>query len=140
MALLGCIQKPSKWSLHAVYPPLETYVSGNIALIGDSVCTPSTSHAKFKALSCSLIPPDVRRRMPCYLTLEQVLVKDLKMHSCSVGYSANHRRTHQTLQCVYRISTGHSLRLTEISECPAGIRQHSSSSSQHGSTGELHCR
>ncbi|KIM88945.1 hypothetical protein PILCRDRAFT_245641 [Piloderma croceum F 1598] len=36
MALLGCIQKPSKWSLHAVYPPLETYVSGNIALIGDS--------------------------------------------------------------------------------------------------------
>jgi salicylate hydroxylase len=56
MALLGCIRNPSKWSIHAVYPPLETYVSGNIALIGDSVCTP-TSYAEFKAL-CSLISPD----------------------------------------------------------------------------------
>lgn len=36
-ALLGCIRNPSKWSIHAVYPPPESYVNGNIALIGDAV-------------------------------------------------------------------------------------------------------
>ncbi|OBZ79798.1 Salicylate hydroxylase [Grifola frondosa] len=35
-ALLGCIQAPSKWSIHVVYPPLETYVRGRIALLGDA--------------------------------------------------------------------------------------------------------
>lgn len=34
--LLACIPKPNKWSVHAVDPPLESFVNGNIALVGDS--------------------------------------------------------------------------------------------------------
>ncbi|PCH34043.1 FAD/NAD(P)-binding domain-containing protein [Wolfiporia cocos MD-104 SS10] len=34
--LLNCIKTPSKWSIHMVYPPLESYVKGNVALIGDA--------------------------------------------------------------------------------------------------------
>ncbi|CAL1694064.1 unnamed protein product [Somion occarium] len=34
--LLSCVRKSSKWSIHIVYPPLESYVNGRIALVGDS--------------------------------------------------------------------------------------------------------
>ncbi|KAI0673672.1 FAD/NAD-P-binding domain-containing protein [Trametes maxima] len=35
--LLECMpEKPSKWSIHALYPPLDTYVKGKVALLGDS--------------------------------------------------------------------------------------------------------
>ncbi|EMD41848.1 hypothetical protein CERSUDRAFT_90429 [Gelatoporia subvermispora B] len=33
---LGCIKEPSKWSIHVVYPLLQTYVKGRIALLGDA--------------------------------------------------------------------------------------------------------
>jgi hypothetical protein len=95
MALLGCIRKPSKWSIHAVHPPLEAYVSGNIALIGDSVRTPIDFARRIQRV---LFTDLVHRRTPCCLILERVRVKDLKMCSCSVGYSANRRRPHQTLK------------------------------------------
>lgn len=35
--LLSCITNPNKWFINIVYPPLETYVKGNIALTGDAV-------------------------------------------------------------------------------------------------------
>ncbi|KIJ31478.1 hypothetical protein M422DRAFT_266856 [Sphaerobolus stellatus SS14] len=34
--LLSFITKPNKWFLHALSPPLETYVKGRIALLGDA--------------------------------------------------------------------------------------------------------
>ncbi|KAH7923897.1 FAD/NAD(P)-binding domain-containing protein [Leucogyrophana mollusca] len=34
--LLSLIQKPSKWSIHCVSPPLETYTKGNVVLVGDA--------------------------------------------------------------------------------------------------------
>jgi len=36
MGILKCITKPSKWHIHVVYPPLDSYVKGRIALIGDA--------------------------------------------------------------------------------------------------------
>ncbi|RPD65133.1 FAD/NAD(P)-binding domain-containing protein [Lentinus tigrinus ALCF2SS1-6] len=36
-ALLKCMpDKPGKWSIHVVHPPLESYVKGRIALLGDA--------------------------------------------------------------------------------------------------------
>ena len=35
--LLACMSKPNKWYINIVHPFLETYVKGNIALMGDSV-------------------------------------------------------------------------------------------------------
>ncbi|KAI0361039.1 FAD/NAD-P-binding domain-containing protein [Trametes cingulata] len=35
--LLDCMpEKPSKWSIHVVHPPLETYVHNRVALLGDA--------------------------------------------------------------------------------------------------------
>ncbi|UZJ51977.1 hypothetical protein CBS101457_001297 [Exobasidium rhododendri] len=34
--ILECIEKPSKWALHQLMPSLRTYVSGNIAVMGDA--------------------------------------------------------------------------------------------------------
>jgi len=36
IGLLKNIPKPSKWQVHVVYPPLESYVKGHVALIGDA--------------------------------------------------------------------------------------------------------
>ncbi len=37
-ALLKCMpDKPGKWSIHVVHPPLESYAKGRIALLGDAV-------------------------------------------------------------------------------------------------------
>ena len=35
--ILQHIKQPSRWSIHTVYPPLETFVNGKIALVGDAV-------------------------------------------------------------------------------------------------------
>ena len=37
IAILKHITKPSRWALHTVYPPLETYVKDRIVLVGDAV-------------------------------------------------------------------------------------------------------
>jgi salicylate hydroxylase len=34
--LLSLAEKPSKWAIHSVDPPLDNYSRGNIALIGDA--------------------------------------------------------------------------------------------------------
>ncbi|CAL1694047.1 unnamed protein product [Somion occarium] len=34
--LLRCINNPTKWFLYAVYPVLDTYVKGRVALVGDA--------------------------------------------------------------------------------------------------------
>ncbi|KAA1472123.1 FAD/NAD-P-binding domain-containing protein [Dentipellis sp. KUC8613] len=36
MAVLKCLQEPTKWFLHGMYPPLNSYVKGQVALIGDA--------------------------------------------------------------------------------------------------------
>lgn len=37
-ALIKCMpEKPSRWSIHVVHPPLDSYVKGRVALIGDAV-------------------------------------------------------------------------------------------------------
>lgn len=37
-AILECMpENPSKWSIHVVHPPLESYTSGRVALLGDAV-------------------------------------------------------------------------------------------------------
>lgn len=37
LKILSCIKSPSKWSIFALYPPLESYVKGKVALVGDAV-------------------------------------------------------------------------------------------------------
>lgn len=37
MTILKHITKPSRWALHTLYPPLETYVKDRIVLVGDAV-------------------------------------------------------------------------------------------------------
>ena len=36
-AMMKCLEKPSKWYIHGIYPPMQTYVKNKIALIGDAV-------------------------------------------------------------------------------------------------------
>ena len=35
--ILQHFKHPSRWSIHALYPPLETFISGKIVLVGDAV-------------------------------------------------------------------------------------------------------
>ena len=37
VTLLGRVRNPSRWSIHVVYPPIDSYVRGRVALIGDAV-------------------------------------------------------------------------------------------------------
>lgn len=37
--MLQHMKKPSRWSIHTLYPPLESYVKGRVALVGDAVGT-----------------------------------------------------------------------------------------------------
>ena len=39
LRLMACAAKPNKWFMHVVYPPLETYAKGRVALLGDAVST-----------------------------------------------------------------------------------------------------
>ncbi|KIK70566.1 hypothetical protein GYMLUDRAFT_89587 [Collybiopsis luxurians FD-317 M1] len=34
--ILNHLKKPSKWSIHTVYPPLQSYVRDNVVLVGDA--------------------------------------------------------------------------------------------------------
>ncbi|THH13371.1 hypothetical protein EW146_g6830 [Bondarzewia mesenterica] len=36
LCILSCIERPSKWSIHGLYPQLDTYVRGKVALVGDA--------------------------------------------------------------------------------------------------------
>ncbi|KAI0318091.1 hypothetical protein OF83DRAFT_1083140 [Amylostereum chailletii] len=36
LIMLKCIERPSRWSVHGIYPPLKTFVKGNVALLGDA--------------------------------------------------------------------------------------------------------
>lgn len=42
-AMLKRIKHPSKWSIHALYPTIDKYVEGKVALIGDAVSDLSPS-------------------------------------------------------------------------------------------------
>ena len=35
--ILQHLKEPSRWSIHTLYPPLETFINGKIVLVGDSV-------------------------------------------------------------------------------------------------------
>jgi salicylate hydroxylase len=35
--IFGSVETSSKWSVEVVYPPLDTYVKGRVALVGDAV-------------------------------------------------------------------------------------------------------
>lgn len=51
LALLPCVPTPTKWSINVLYPPLQSYSNGNIALIGDAV---SLSRSSFRTATSSL--------------------------------------------------------------------------------------
>ncbi|KAI0318092.1 FAD/NAD-P-binding domain-containing protein [Amylostereum chailletii] len=36
LIMLKCIVRPSRWSVHGIYPPLNTYVKNNVVLLGDA--------------------------------------------------------------------------------------------------------
>jgi len=36
-SILQHVKEPSRWAIHTVYPPLESYVRGRVVLIGDAV-------------------------------------------------------------------------------------------------------
>ena len=42
-AMLEGIKSPSKWSIHALYPPINKYAEGKVALIGDAVSSPCST-------------------------------------------------------------------------------------------------
>ncbi|KAI0272656.1 FAD/NAD-P-binding domain-containing protein [Gloeopeniophorella convolvens] len=42
--ILSCIEKPTKWLIHGLYPQIDHYVNGNVALVGDA------AHAMFTHL------------------------------------------------------------------------------------------
>jgi salicylate hydroxylase len=35
--ILQHLKEPSRWAIHTLYPPLETFVNGKIVLVGDAV-------------------------------------------------------------------------------------------------------
>ena len=35
--ILQHLKDPSRWAIHTLYPPLETFVNGKIVLVGDAV-------------------------------------------------------------------------------------------------------
>ena len=35
--ILENLKEPSRWAIHTLYPPLETFVDGKIVLVGDAV-------------------------------------------------------------------------------------------------------
>ena len=35
--ILQHLKQPSRWAIHTLYPPLETFVKGKIVLVGDAV-------------------------------------------------------------------------------------------------------
>ena len=35
--LLSCVKQPSKWNINVIWPPLQSYVRGRVALMGDAV-------------------------------------------------------------------------------------------------------
>lgn len=35
--ILQHLNDPSRWAIHTLYPPLETFVNGKIVLVGDAV-------------------------------------------------------------------------------------------------------
>ena len=35
--ILQHLKDPSRWAIHTLYPPLETYVNGKVVLVGDAV-------------------------------------------------------------------------------------------------------
>ena len=37
VSIIKHVRNPSKWSIHVVYPPIDSYVNGRVALIGDAV-------------------------------------------------------------------------------------------------------
>lgn len=39
MGILKSIDNPTKWHVHVLHPPLDSYVKGRIALLGDAVST-----------------------------------------------------------------------------------------------------
>ena len=44
-ALMKCMpENPSKWSIHVLYPPLESYAKGNVAVLGDAVSIMRSSY------------------------------------------------------------------------------------------------
>ena len=45
--ILRQLTKPSRWTLHAMYPPLDSYVKGKIVLIGDAVRQFLNVHADY---------------------------------------------------------------------------------------------
>ena len=42
-AMLKGIKSPSKWSIHALYPTINKYAEGKVALIGDAVSSPCST-------------------------------------------------------------------------------------------------
>lgn len=37
LGVLRCINNPNKWYINVIHPPLQSYVKGRVALIGDAV-------------------------------------------------------------------------------------------------------
>lgn len=73
------IDNASKWSVHAVNPTLESYISGQVVLVGDSVRGTT---------DCSLLPFIQLNYRPtlCSPTSGLASDKDLKMSTFSAAY------------------------------------------------------
>ena len=76
--ILQHIKTPSRWAIHTLYPPLETFVNGKIVLVGDAVS--KLSHTLEQG-------PDLFfRHMGCSHTSAQVQAKVSKMFTPFADY------------------------------------------------------
>jgi salicylate hydroxylase len=62
--ILQHIKQPSRWAIHTLYPPLETFVNGRVVLVGDAVGNASQAFEQGSNLFF--------RHMECFHTSAQV--------------------------------------------------------------------
>lgn len=65
--ILQHVKQLSRWSIHTVYPPLETFVNGKIVLVGDAVSSVGRAFKQGSDLSLPFL-----RRMQCSHTSARV--------------------------------------------------------------------
>ena len=79
--LLGAIKQPRKWSINIVYPSLESYARGRVALLGDAV-SESVGHVQLDgSLRYAFDQLTIRHTQCCHIW-EQVQNKALKTRRC----------------------------------------------------------
>jgi hypothetical protein len=81
--ILEHVTEPSRWSIHTLYPPLKSYVKGNIVLAGDAVSWCIGFYATLLKFIQIWI---LQRPTECFPILELVLDKDSKTYTSYIDF------------------------------------------------------